>query len=1261
MKLSSHYAFFRSSSKAVVAIISILSIFLSLFQPVFVVQAAAPLDQKAGLDTAISLAPTGPDAPDWPPIFTKKFNPNPIYVGEISTLTFTIVNEVWMNLTGAAFTDPLPAGVQVAADPAASTTCIDAVFNPTPGATVLSFYGTLPGRGSCTAQVNVTSSVPGQHFNITSELTTDTGLIGAPASDTLIVLPRKADLAVTKTDGVDQVNAGEVTTYTVRVTNNGPDTVTGAILVDTAGPGLELTAVACSTAVGNQCVTSPLLAELTGAGISLPTLTSGQFYEIRLTASVTATSGTVTNTATVTPPKNIIDTNLDNNVATDTDIVISTPKADLAVTKTDGVDQVNAGGVTTYTVRITNNGPNTATGAILIDIAGIGLVPTAVACSTAVGNQCVTAPLLADLTSTGISLPTLTSGQFYEIRLTASVTATSGTVTNTATVLPPKDTIDPDLENNVASDTDTVVGELVADLEVTKTDGVDIILTGEITTYTVRVTNKGPATVIGANLYDTTDSGLTLLDVVCSTVAGNKCVTKPDLALMMTDGIILPTLAPGQFYEVKLIARAADFSCITTNSAIVTPPENIPDPDLSNNTAEDTNEVIPPPQANLAVTKTDGVTFVNANSVTTYTIRVTNIGPDPVTGATLIDSAGIGLSLTGVTCSTAVGNQCVTPPQLTDLTSTGAILPLLTAGQFYEIRLTANITALSGSVINTTTVTPPKGTADPNTDNNYASDTNVVIAVGTLPSDLAVTKTDGVTTVAPNGSTTYTVRVTNNGPNPVTGAKLVDNIGTGLTPTALACSTTSGNQCVTPPLLADLISSGISLPILTSGQFYEIRLTANITVASGSVTNTATVTPPASITDINPDNNTASDINTITTTPQNDLSVTKTNGVETVVAGSVTKYTVRVTNYGITALTGANLVDSAGAGLELTAVACSSASGNRCVTAPILADLTSTGVSLPTLASGQFYEIELTASVTATSGSVTNTATVTPPAGTTDTNLSNNSASDTDTLIQLQYRYYLPLVVSEPALPPIRNWNGMLGYEDLSLVTGQNDFDYNDWAVALNGSFTFTSETSNLLESFTLVFDPRTRGATYDHSFMIYFPAQTFTTNGTVVINLYDGAQNLISKKVETFTSNTDNTYVIFTKTSDVFPGSVVNTIEGNPTGLPQRYADFSITFDTPTVFNFDPNALFQPHGQNLFFDPILLVLNISEYIHQGDVRLLSIPFSDYRWPEEGVRIDRAYPLVSYIPITPPDFSFPDSWWTVFNNCVYDGVPCGTP
>jgi hypothetical protein len=92
-----------------------------------------------------------------------------------------------------------------------------------------------------------------------------------------------------------------------------------------------------------------------------------------------------------------------------------------------------------------------------------------------------------------------------------------------------------------------------------------------------------------------------------------------------------------------------------------------------------------------------------------------------------------------------------------------------------------------------------------------------------------------------------------------------------------------------------------------------------------------------------------------------------------------------------------------------------------------------------------------------------------------------------------------------------------------------------------------------------------------------------------------------------------------------------------------------------------DPADLSQPHGEGLFFDPVLRVINTGEQVHSGDVRLLSVPSTHWQWPEENVRIDRAYPLVVYQAVNPPDFYFPATWWTNFNHCVYDGVVCVTP
>ncbi|WP_034219311.1 DUF11 domain-containing protein, partial [Arenimonas oryziterrae] len=80
---------------------------------------------------------------------------------------------------------------------------------------------------------------------------------------------------------------------------------------------------------------------------------------------------TIANTATVTAPAGTTDPTPANNSATDTNNV--TPVADLSVTKTDGAASVNAGGATSYTIVVTNNGPSDVTAATVVDTAPAGL------------------------------------------------------------------------------------------------------------------------------------------------------------------------------------------------------------------------------------------------------------------------------------------------------------------------------------------------------------------------------------------------------------------------------------------------------------------------------------------------------------------------------------------------------------------------------------------------------------------------------------------------------------------------------------------------------------------------------------------------------------------------------------------------------------------------------------------------------------------------------------------------------------------------
>jgi LPXTG-site transpeptidase (sortase) family protein len=907
-----------------------------------------------------------------PPSISKNFAPDPIFVNGISTLTFTITNpNTSSTLSGVGFNDPLPLGLQVAAPPNASTSagCGSPTFAPVATDTTLTFSGgTIPASGTCTVAVDVTATTDGLKNNTTGNVTSTNGGTGNTANDTLTVNPL-ADLVITKTDGVTSVNAGGTTTYTIRVTNNGPSTATGVILSDPAVTGLSKTGVSCSATPG-QCVTAPTIAQLEGGAFALPALASGQFYEIAVTVDVTATNGNVTNTATVTTPAGTTDPTPGNNSASDSNTV--NPIADLAITKTDGVASVNAGGTTTYTIRVTNNGPSIVTGATLTDPVATGLSKTTVACSATPG-ECVTVPTVAELESGTLILPDLISGAFYEITVTANVTATSGSVTNTANVTPPAGTTDPTPGNNTVSDTDTI--NSVADLSITKTDGSAIYVPGVGVTYTVTVTNGGPSDVIGATVADTKPTQITTWAWACASQTGGAtgCTPAASSSSDFSDSVDIPSGGSIVYTVTANIAPAATGNLV--NTATVSVPAGTTDPTPGNNSATDTDT--PNPQADLSVTKTDGVVTYTPGGTTTYTIVVSNAGPSDVIGATFTDTFPAAITNASWTCAGSGGGTCTA-------SGTGDIndnvdIPV---GGSVTYTITATIRAsATGTLVNTATITPPVGTTDPNPGNNSATDTDTP----NLQADLSVTKTDGVTTYTPGGNTTYTIIVSNSGPSAVIGATFIDTFPVEITSASWTCVGGGGGTCTASG--TGNINDSLDLPVGGSVT-YTVTATINAS-ATGNLTNTATITPPVGTTDPTPGNNTATD--TDTSNAAADLSVTKTDGSTIYTAGTPITYTITVSNVGGISAAG-TVTDTFPASLTSITWSCAGTGGATCGSSGS-GDIND-NVSIP---AGESVTYTVNATVISnTTGNLINTATATLSSGI-DPTPGDNSSTDTDT------------------------------------------------------------------------------------------------------------------------------------------------------------------------------------------------------------------------------------------------------------------------
>ncbi len=254
--------------------------------------------------------------------------------------------------------------------------------------------------------------------------------------------------------------------------------------------------------------------------------------------------------------------------------------------------------------------------------------------------------------------------------------------------------------------------------------------------------------------------------------------------------------------------------------------------------------------------------------------------------------------------------------------------------------------------------------------------------------DLSITKTDGVTTATPGGTVTYTITAANAGPSAATGATVTDTFPAELTGCTWTCVGAGGGTCTAAG--SGNISDTVNLPAGGS-----VTYTATCTVSTcNPFTNNATVAPPAAVTDPDPANNSATDVDTVT--PQADLSITKTDGSATATAGGPIVYTIVASNAGACNAPGATVTDTFPADLTGCTWTCAGAGGGTC-TAAGAGNIGDT-VNLPVGGSATYTATCTVALTACTSGTVTNTATVVPPTAVPDPTPANNSATDTDTV-----------------------------------------------------------------------------------------------------------------------------------------------------------------------------------------------------------------------------------------------------------------------
>ncbi|MBI4998621.1 MAG: DUF11 domain-containing protein [Rhodocyclales bacterium] len=256
-----------------------------------------------------------------------------------------------------------------------------------------------------------------------------------------------ADVAISKSDGLASVNPGAPVTYTI-VASNASATAAPVVTVTDVMPATLVGATwTCAATAGSSCPAG-------GSGnINAPvSLAAGGSATFTVSATVSSSaSGTLANTASVTVAP--LDPQAGNNSAMDTTTIVAPPTANLAVTKTDNLATVTAGAAISYTIVVSNAGPDPVIGATVSDTLPAALVNASWTCAASAGSICGAASgsgsiaTTADLASAGTAT--------FTVNATVSAGAT-GTLTNTASVAVPVGMVDPDAANNSATDSDTI-------------------------------------------------------------------------------------------------------------------------------------------------------------------------------------------------------------------------------------------------------------------------------------------------------------------------------------------------------------------------------------------------------------------------------------------------------------------------------------------------------------------------------------------------------------------------------------------------------------------------------------------------------------------------------------------------------------------------------------------------------------------------------------------------------------------------------------
>ena len=986
-----------------------------------------------------------------PQIASLVDNPDPVAAGGTYTYTLGIDNSALDDAINTRLSFTVPNGaVFVAAAPASQNCALQAGSSTT----VLCNLGTLRGARADVRSIVLTwrATLPGPAvINSVALLSADNdvNLVNNSQNATTTVI-EGANLALTKLGTPNPVIGGASVSYTLNVSNLGPNAGGAMVITDNLPPSVAFvsatgTGWACSHAAGVVTCNRP---GSHAVGAPIPPVT--------LIGTVNAAGGTVTNSATVAPAAGgVPDPDSSDNTAVASVVVVAGADVRIAQKIVTSAQPATAGAIVSFQIQPRNDGPAVASNVVVTDVLPAGWTFLSAsgpnwACSGGATVVCSRA-----------SMPV---GASDNIAINAiapdgnTVAPGGSSYTNSATIS--SATPDPVTSNNSGA-VAIAVRRDGADLRISKTKTPNPVALGSNMVSTIVVTNSGPRLATGPLRVVDALSGESFVSAsgsgwVCVPAAGSVVCDHPNAASLAV-GASLPTLL---ITTTATVAGAASNEACTGSSVpalvggggaggIARPPaEGDPNPgnDCASVSASSTTVRPDLAIAKTTLTPTGGDKLLSVSeAAVTYRLVVSNLSPgsDAATGVSFSDAVPgwiVGRSSFGafnpVVSAGSASFACSSTAAgvVTCSQSGGALAP----GQTVSVDLVVNRPLQDGSFVNTATVTN-RVEGDPNPANNSASDTLVIEPMA----DVQMTGkqvTPGAVRAGENAS--YVLSFRNNGPSAALGVAVDDafNFGagdTGLTVVSVvsskagsACSLSAGSQ-ITPAAA----TFNCSIGTLANGETQSVTLVVRPNFMPGnplrSISNSAHISTTSAESPGGGDNGNNRQPATLTVNAAAlNLLVNKTDVVDPVgylPGATFLDYRVAVSNTGPSYGTGVRITETMTppAGKVVRFVCDTASAGSAVCNAPSLCTVdhvsSAAGVALPTfscllpagnassgpgrgeLASGQsktiFLRFEAVDQPVASGDVYNNLATTS--ANEPDTDLANNSESEATTTRQI--------------------------------------------------------------------------------------------------------------------------------------------------------------------------------------------------------------------------------------------------------------------